>query len=300
MSLFRPYIYKQKPDLQNNGPVKNGFFHFLELYIRKFWKLLTVNLWCFFLTLPMVVFIFYLLNGVFADKLAALGGGTILMAGVGFLASLFSFVPEWLFRPLLILSVLLYGPMMTGVTYVFRNFAREEHAWLSDLWARAWANLRQGLLFGLLDLLLVWLFFNGMLGGREVGYALNVILSVVCGLALVIWLFMRHYIYLMAVTVELSAVRILKNAWLFVVLGFGRNVLSAVVAAGCVLVTFLLAPLLTVILLPFLFFSVSWFATVFICYPIVKKYLIVPAMEQMAARQEAVEDGPPDDSDPTE
>ena len=286
MSLFRPYQYKARPDLLDNAPVKKGFFLFFELYFRKFWRFLTMNLCYFLVTLPMLAYVFYLVNGIFADKLA--DSGTVLLAGVGFIVSFFSFVPRALYVPLLLISVLLYGPVTMGLTYVFRNFAREEHAWGSDLWSRAWANAKQGVIFGILDLGLTWLFINGMFGtvaaaGKTAGYALSVILSVLCGLALVVLLFMRHYTYLLAVTVNLRVKDILKNAWLFVVLGFGRNVISGLVTLGCVVVSFLLAPLITIITVPFFFWSFSWFCTVFTCYPIVKKYIIVPALEQANA-----------------
>lgn len=295
MSLFRPYQFKAKPDLvPGRGLVKNGFFQFFELYFRKFWRFISTNLCYFLVTLPMLVYIFYLINGIFAERLEALGEGSIMLAGVGFIASFFSFVPSWMNVPLLILSVLLYGPVTMGLTYMYRNFAREEHAWSSDLWSRAWANARQGLCFGLLDILLTYLFIRGMFGnmaaeGRNISYALSTILSVISGIALVIWLFMRHYTYLMAVTINLSVLQILKNAWLFVVLGFRRNIISAVVTLACVVFSFLLAPLITVITVPLFFFSFTWFCTVFTCYPIVKKYLILPALE--AEQEKAAEQG---------
>ncbi len=294
MSLFRPYQYKSRPDLvPGKGVVKNGFFQFFELYFRKFWRFISTNLCYFLITLPIVIYAFYLINGIFADRLEAMGEGYILFAGVGFIASFFSFIPAWLNTPLLILSVLLYGPITMGLTYMYRNFAREEHAWASDLWSRAWSNARQGLFFGIMDLLLTCLFIWGMFGrlaaeGRNLSFALSTILSVISGIALVIWLFMRHYTYLMAVTINLSVFQILKNAWLFVVLGFRRNVTSGVVTLACVVVTFLLAPLITVITLPLFFYSFSWFCTVFTCYPIVKKYLILPALEAEQAEKAVV------------
>jgi hypothetical protein len=273
--------------------VKNGFFQFFELYFRKFWRFISTNLCYFLITLPIVIYAFYLINGIFADRLEAMGEGYILFAGVGFIASFFSFIPAWLNTPLLILSVLLYGPITMGLTYMYRNFAREEHAWASDLWSRAWSNARQGLFFGIMDLLLTCLFIWGMFGrlaaeGRNLSFALSTILSVISGIALVIWLFMRHYTYLMAVTINLSVFQILKNAWLFVVLGFRRNVTSGVVTLACIVVTFLLAPLITVITLPLFFYSFSWFCTVFTCYPIVKKYLILPALEAEQAEKAVV------------
>ena len=291
MSLFRPYKYRSRPDLiPGKGMVKNGFFQFFELYFRKFWRFISTNLCYFLITLPIVIYVFYLVNGIFADRLEALGEGSILFAGVGFIASFFSFIPSWLNTPLLVVSVLLYGPITMGLTYMYRNFAREEHAWTSDLWSRAWANARQGLFFGILDLLLTFLFIWGMFGrlaseGRNFSFALSTILSVISGIALVIWLFMRHYTYLMAVTINLNVFQILKNAWLFVVLGFLRNLISGLVTLGCVVVTFLLAPLITVITLPLFFYSFSWFCTIFTCYPIVKKYLIVPALEAEQAEK---------------
>ena len=135
-----------------------------------------------------------------------------------------------------------------------------------------------------MDLLIFWLCVNGIFydfaePGRTAVYALSVIRSVICGIALVIWFFMRHYTYMMAVTVNLSVFGILKNAWLFVVLGFGRNLISSLVTLGCILLSFLLAPLLTIVTVPLFFYSFSWFCTTFTCYPVVKKYIIVPALE---------------------
>ncbi len=294
MSLFRPYVYKNRPDLLDNAPVKKGFFRFFELYFRKFWRFLTLNLWYFLITLPMLLYVFYTVNGYFADLLMEMGEGIMLLPGVAFIASVFSFVPQFLNLPLLIVSVVVYGPITMGYTYVLRNFAREEHAWMSDFWGRAWKNAKQGLFFGIMDIVVLILCVGGMIGGfaeagKNLSYALSVIRSVVCVIALVIWFFMRHYTYLMAVTVNLSVFHILKNAWLFVVLGFGRNLLSSLVTLACIVITFILRiPLLTIILLPLFFYSLSWFCTVFTCYPIIKKYIIVPALEAQEQTKEDI------------
>lgn len=294
MSLFRPYVYKPRPDLLDNAPVKKGFFRFFELYFRKFWRFLTLNLLYFLVTLPMLLYVFYTVNGLFMDRLEAMGEGVILFSGVSFLAVFFDFVPRVLNVPLLLISVLLYGPLTMGLTYIFRNFAREEHAWTSDLWSRAWSNAGQGLFFGIADILVVWLCVNGAffdLSSTASLWALSTIRRVISILALVIWFFMRHYTYLMAVTVNLSVFRILKNAWLFVVLGFGRNVLSTLVTLACVILSFFLAPLITVVTLPLFFYSFTWFCTIFTCYPIVKKYIIVPALEAESGREGQGEEG---------
>ncbi len=249
MSIFRPYasMNRQRPDLPEGAPVKKGVFRFWELYFRKFWRFITFNIFYFLITLPMLAYVFYTINGYFADKPEATGG-EIVLAGIGFLVSMFDFVPQWLYIPLLVLSALLYGPATMGLTYVFRNFSREEHAWTSDFFSRALSNFRQGLFFGLADIIVVCLFVSGIFGniaraGRNLGYSLSVILSALCVLALIIWLFMRHYTYMTAVTVNLGVFAILKNSWLFVVLGFGRNVLSGLVTLAAAVLCFLLARL---------------------------------------------------------
>ena len=39
--------------------------------------------------------------------------------------------------PLLIISLLLYGPFTADLTYILRNYAREEHAFISDFFQKA-------------------------------------------------------------------------------------------------------------------------------------------------------------------
>ena len=94
---------------------------------------------------------------------------------------------------------------------------------------------------------------------------------------------MRHYFYMIAVTVNLSCFAILKNSWYFVVLGFWRNLWAGFVCLLALVVCFFTLPLISLVTLPFLFYSFTGFAVVFTCYPVVKKYIIVPALEQEAA-----------------
>ncbi|MGI5936714.1 MAG: hypothetical protein ACOX7I_07935 [Oscillospiraceae bacterium] len=206
-----------------------------------------------------------------------------MIPGIGFYATVLAYIPQRLYIPILILSILLYGPVKMGVTYVFRNFAREEHAWLSDVFSRALSNLKQGLFFGILDFVVVTVLLNSIFVGYTseitTGIVIAYILKYLSIFFLVVYLFMRHYFYIMAVTVELSVFAIIKNAWLFTVLGFGRNILTSISCIVIWCLTLFTLPLVTVAALPLFTYSLCGFATVFVCYPIVKKYIIVPALE---------------------
>jgi len=285
MSLFRPYKYKARPDLASDAPVKHGFFLFFELFFRKFWRFITLNIYYFLVTLPMLVMVYFMINGYFADQLISESGEFMdMLPGIGIFASIVSSIPGFLHTPLVILSIVLYGPATMGVTYIYRNFAREEHAWMSDFVSRGWANFRQGLFFGILDVIVVWLLANGILGDFTFGMAaFGIVVKTLSVIALIVYLFMRHYFYMIAVTVNLSCFAILKNSWYFVVLGFWRNLWAGFVCLLAIVVCFFTLPLISLITLPFLFYSFTGFAVVFTCYPVVKKYIIVPALEQEAA-----------------
>ncbi len=291
MSLFRPYNYKPKPDLPSDAPVKNGFFLFFELFFRKFWRFVTVNIFYFLVTLPLLIVVYFTVNGYFADIIISESGEfQDMLAGVGILASVVNYIPSFLYLPLVIVSAILYGPATMGITYIFRNFAREEHAWMSDFVSRGWANFRQGVFFGLLDIIVVYLLTNGILADLIVGTGTaavgSIILKTLSVIALIVYLFMRHYFYMTAVSVNLSCFAIIKNAWLFVVLGFWRNVVAGVACLIVTVLCFLTIPLVSLITLPFLYYSLTGFIVVFTCYPVVKRYIIVPALE-LSEKQKA-------------
>ena len=63
-----------------------------------------------------------------------------IFPGIGFISILATYIPEFLLLPLLILSIVLYGPATMGITYIYRNFAREEHAWTTDLYTKGISN----------------------------------------------------------------------------------------------------------------------------------------------------------------
>lgn len=279
--------------------MKNGFFVFWEIYFRKFWRFLTLNLLFFVLTLPFL-FVFYIAaTGYFAgsDALAAAGESFDLFAGIGIYAAIMDVIPSFLYLPILLIAIILYGPLKMGQMYIFRNFAREEHAWLSDVFSRAWSNVRQGLFFGILDAIVIFLLINGAFGQvlntTEAISVISLIMRILAAVVLVFYIYMRKYFYLIAVTMELSVFAIIKNAMLFVFIAFGRNVLAGLVNLALFVVCIMTLPMITLIALPLFFYSFNGFSDAFICYPPIKKYLILPAMQ----REQTAAEGPAEDSE---
>ena len=282
MSLFRPYNYKPTKGVDKNAPQKNGFFVFWEIYFRKFWRFLEINLIYFIITLPILIYFFYIFEMYMAQMLG--DDYSTVLIGIAFFASLVDSIPQWLFNVLLAVSVMLYGPLKMGVTYVYRNFAKEEHAWLSDIFERAWKNLGQGIFFGVLDFLVTVLLVNNIIGtfatDAVAGAFIMRLSKYMSVFVLILYMFMRHYFYILAVTVKLSIPQIIKNSWLFAIIGFGRNILTSLICIATWLATLFILPLITVIALLIMTYAICGFASVYVCYPVVKKYVVLPAMEE--------------------
>lgn len=282
MSFFRPYKYKDVEGVDRDAPPKHPLIVFFEIYFRKFFRFVTLNAMYFIITLPALLYFYLIFNGY---ALRILGDEfTDLMPGVGFFAGLVVSLPRAVQIGALIISVLLYGPAKMGMTYMLRNFAREEHAWTSDFFARAKANLKQGLFFGIADFLIVLLLLNNIFadysGSEGAAATLLSISRYISAVAFVLYLLMRRYTYVMAVTIELNAASIYKNALLFAVVGLGRNAATLVASAAVWALTLFVHPVLTLLMLPLLTYSLCGFTTVYWSYPLIDKHLIKPVMEK--------------------
>ncbi|MDR0859197.1 MAG: hypothetical protein LBN97_09225 [Oscillospiraceae bacterium] len=275
MALFGNYKYKDKPDLLPDGPEKNGFVIFWEIIGRKFGKLIIVNLIYFALTFPMMIVPFLNVSAYYNMNTAATPEAVVdIFPGASLLIAPMTAIPPTVSAVMLIVSVILYGPATMGLTYILRNFAQQKHAWISDFFSRAWSNFRQGLCFGLLDVLVFVSLANGILGNLPGAGNSVAIMRALCIVALVIYWLMRHYFYTMAVTIDLSVIQIIRNSLMFVLLGFWRNLVAVAVSLGLFFFVFLAVPLITVFAWPLIFYSFTGFAVVFVCYPIIDKYIV--------------------------
>ncbi len=297
-----------------DAPPKKPFFRFFELYWRKFSRLLLLNLLVFIMLLPIIAVVFRAFNGwIFSlnpdyytniieqtEENAASSStdseaveGAVLFTvfqdllinfPISFPFTAPATVPEFIFLILLLASVILYGPIMCGFAYVLRNFVREEHAWISDFFIRMKKNFRQGVALGLLELFaLSMLFLNLTMQTAENASSFTafsmMLAKLVSPLLMVIILFTRKYMYIMAVTFDIPLYGILKNSLAFSIVGLGRNFLVLLIEAVIIFIVFFIPPG-DVLLMPFLFFSFTGFLSAFSSYPLIYKHMILPRIKQ--------------------
>lgn len=182
------------------------------------------------------------------------------------------------------LPIVTIGPATAGFTYILRNFAREEHAfiWL-DFKDTIKKNWKQSLIIGIINV------FTGILFYFAIPFyyqfynhtknSMYIIPFALCILALVIFVFMQYYLYTMLITFNLKIGQLYKNAFIFSFVAIGRNLLITLFLILIGLVTVFYFPLSMIILLPTVSLSTGGLVINFIIWPVICKYMIDPYYE---------------------
>ena len=240
-------------------PDLGGFF---RSFGRNFTKLLSVNLLTVVGNFPLL-FAILALSGIFKTQYMTpvsgyfvdlhslmLSGGTqdpAAMAIFGVLGTQMEnsamTTTSYVLFGLSALTLFTFGLTKVGTTYILRSLVRGEPVFmLSDFKYAAKRNLRQAIPMGIIDIVALILFpLNVFILLQSGGGTLfeSILLWTNVAMAL-IYFFMRPYIYLQMVTFDLKLTKIIKNALIFSLLGFKRNILAFLGFVVLILITFVL------------------------------------------------------------
>lgn len=257
---------KAGPGIAKDAPPKSRFVVFFEIFSRKFWNLIKINLMFSIFNLPAIAVLTLL--AVFSTSLYPVNNEI----GMSFDLMIRFFVGSIL----ICIPLITVGPAQAGFTYILRNYAREEHAFIwSDFKEHALKNLKQSMIISLIDLVVVILvLFDVFAYSKYIkGNILTSIAQAFLGLSFVIYLMMHMYIYPMLVTFKLSIKQIYKNALIFSIIKFLPNL---GILALCFIIVFLTfySPFIGFILFPLLTVSLIGLITNFYVYPKLKKHMI--------------------------
>ena len=306
-----------RPDaLEEN--TKPGVKRYFKMLGRRFWKLISLNLMMLPMILPvLLIAYFYLGMDKTPTQTAAifpqLFGANIIEStpATTYLLDLFGAqleVPVYmdvsayvLMAVAAIFLLVTFGWQNAGAAYILRSMVRGEPVFLfTDYFYAVRRNLKQGFLMGLVDLVALGLLvFDFMFFSTTESSFTNDIGFFMIGALAVIYFFMRFYIYLMMITFELPIRKILKNAFIFVMLGIKRNLMGLlgivlVIAVNAVLfIIFRATPLgiaipLIVCILHFL--AVASFTAAYAAYPVIDRYMIAPYRDNEEENEEIEEE----------
>lgn len=276
----------------------DGLTGFFRMYKDRFWTLSSLNLLFIAANFP-IFFAIAAFTGNFnlettapASPLLAPLFGISQYGETPFISSLFSVigsdtmmsVPSLTTKILWGLSLLLIftiGLSNTGVTYVLRGFVRGEPVYvLSDFIDAIKKNFKQGIILGILDCLFTFALIYGIMTYyiNAGTYMVNVMLFAEI-LLFILFLTMRFYMYMIMITFDLSIFKILKNSFIFALIGFKRNLVvwfALIIISIFSFYIFFAIPTLGVALPVIISIITGMFIAAFATYPVIKRYMIDP------------------------
>ncbi len=265
MGLFSNVFNYSKPGpgVPKDSQQKRRFFLFFELFFRKFWKLIQLNLLYILFWIPPLI------------------AGTLLTEYNASLAYLVFFIT----------GSFTAGPATSGAVYILRNFSTETPVFLvSDFFQQFKENYKQSVLLFLFNSLMLFACYTSFKFYDEyldMGFLNYVFKALVVIMALMVT-FETFHAFLLAVTVKLKFREILKNGFLFAFLNLVRNFCSLFFAVGFWWLEYKFFPL-SMFIFPFLGMSLPLFIITFNAYPAVKKYIVDPYYESQGNAEEGEE-----------
>lgn len=186
-----------------------------------------------------------------------------------------------LFFALTLLVFLTFGIVNTATAYIMRNIVKGDPTmFVTDMKYSIKRNFKQGFILGIIDLIFILviaydlLFFYAGSTGAMASFLFGMMLIMA-----MLYIMMRSYMYVILVTFDLSIFKILKNSFIFAILGFKRNIAAFLAGLAVWILDYILMTVIfpVGIILPVLFLvSLTTFMGIYAAYPNIKRYMIDP------------------------
>ncbi len=185
------------------------------------------------------------------------------------------------FFALTLLVIFTFGIVNACIAYVMRNIVKGDSTTLiSDIKYCIKRNWKQALLLGIIDVIMIAViaydlvfFFLGS-SGAVTGFLFGAMLIVA-----MLYIMMRNYMYVILVTFDLPIRKILKNSFIFALLGFKRNIVAFLGGALVWIIDYMIMTMVFPVglVLPVIFLvSLTTFMGIYAAYPKIKEVMIDP------------------------
>lgn len=280
MSFFSPDYETPGAGVPENEPQKPGPIRYFIVSGRKFWDMVVLNLLYFLFSLPAIA-IYTLIGLLFLGNAGDAVGGALAAEGMTDIQILELKAAVHIVLSVgfgfLITALLGSGAPRAGLSFVLRNYSREEHAFLwSDFLENTKKNLGKGTVIFLIDILFTFIICLDIASYGGAGTFWGLIASYIALFIFIIYILMHPYIYMILVTFGLKLKAAYKNAFMLTAVKIFQN-------AGCLV----LAVVMTLVILelanrwPVLMFLLLMAVFSFPClildmnsFSVVKKYMI--------------------------
>ena len=298
-------------EVESRKPTLGFFF---KLYFRKFTHLLQLNLLMLVMVIPLIAILFIYLMGdktptvtdpVYTPLIGIATSSptpklfnTLDLSSIQMEVPVFSQTSIIVIIALLVFMAITWGWQSVGSAYVLRGLFRGDPVFVfSDYFYGIKRNFKQAFFLGLIDfvitavLIVDFSYFSNMTGSFAMDFMYYATIAM-----LIIWIMMRFYIYNLLVTFELKNFKIIKNSFIFSMLGIKRNFMALL---GIVLLIVLHVMLIFVLLpigisiplvLPFVYIlSTFGFMATYAAFPVIQKYMIDPYTDAISEENNDIE-----------
>ncbi len=242
---------------------------FFDILWRKLWMICKTNLLHLLCCLPVLFFMWLGYAAVCKGELATLKGVLYLTVCT------------------IYLSVVGFGVIMPGLTFLTRSYARERHVWIfSDYKDKVIECIKQSSILFVVDTLLIYLGSVGFAFYGELAQQHKIIYLPMGFLAvcLLIYFMMHFYIYPIMTTFELDLKAILKDSLIMTVAHFPRNLFVLIIVGGLSFVLYLFNITIGLTIAFTVGITILNYIINFMADPIIDRYLYIPA-ETIAERE---------------
>ncbi len=247
------------PGIDKNAPRRKGIFLYMEIFFRKFFKLMRANMLYFLVSLPLIVLLFIFMPvQVFIAPLQSAGAQDA--EGLALLEIILR-----IFSTTLFLNFIGSGPASAGYAYILRCFTRETPVWIwSEFWEKFKENFKQsiivcaiGIIASALMFLATYLYFNMYSSSGNMLFLLLGYLIIIFALT---FMLMHTFIYQLIITYECNILTLYKNAMLLTLAKFPLCLtLSAISAVIAYFVSFTFNPIFSIALYFLILYSILRF-----------------------------------------
>ena len=275
MGLFSRDYESAGPGIAKNAPKKQGLALFFDIFFRKFWLMIGLNILFFLFTIPLVATLpvmYYVRNPKISLTIVL-----ILVAVFG----------------------VVIGPAFAGISRVIRLFLLGRHSFIvRDFFKGFKQNFSKAAIVGVLDIIALLSAFAGYYSYPYLATLYNnkifyVPMVITFSVAIVI-LMMNYYIFLMITATDLSLKNLIKNSFALAFVALKQNFITTVILilySAFLAVLFIYMMPLFMLVLPLFSVVPMWFVVCFNSYPVIQKYVITPFYENRGEINPELSDG---------
>ena len=207
MGIFFRNYDKPGPGVENKKKKKRSFFRFFDIFFRKLSHFSRANLLYSAALIPTYIIAFFVVSFIILNTVGEILG---MQDGAGFTVIILTVIFTNFY-----ISVMGAGPATAGMTYIMRNFAREEHAWIgSDFKDNVKSNFKQSIIVFVIDIVVTVVMFYAIYIYGQMSGAISYLKYFLYVISF-IYMMMHMYIYPIMVTFKLSVKDIYRNSFIF-------------------------------------------------------------------------------------